>query len=179
MEVPRLQLPAPAEPVYSAAAEVAAVHLKTETTQAPAAPVGHPLFKSFLTDKYMKNTLLFALILMCVTVAAQKPQPVQIQTVNDSVYIVEYVPIAVAQANVDAQQAQVDKELARVDKQIADLIAKHEKLIAQQKALAVVDTQLQKAATPPPSTGTKSAPVTTTPTETKPPKKPKKQKSKN
>ena len=125
----------------------------------------------------MKKILfsLFTLIL-CVAAAAQKPQPVQIQTINDSVYVVEYVPISVAQANVNAQQAQIDKELARVDKQIADLIAKHEKLVAQQKALAVVDAQLDKAAAPPPSTGTKSEPPATTPTKTKPAKKPKKPK---
>lgn len=129
----------------------------------------------------MKNTLLFPLFTLLITfcAAAQKVQPIQIQNINDSTYVVEYVPIATAQANVNAQLAQVDKQIASIDKQIADLVARRDKLVVQQKALTVAQAQLNYAAsaTPPP-TSTKSAEPTTPPAPVKRPKKTKTSKPK-
>lgn len=121
--------------------------------------------------------ILFLFLLLSTLATAQKPQPIQVQTINDSVYVVEFIPISKAQANVDAQLTQVNKQIETVDKQIADLVAKRDKLVTQQKALTFAAGQLDKAATAPQtSTSTKSAtPASDT---TAPPAKPAKKKPK-
>ena len=128
----------------------------------------------------MKYILFLFTLFFSIAAMAQKPQPVQVQTINDSVYVVEFIPIAKAQANVNAQLAQVNKQIETVDKQIADLVAKRDKLVTQQKARTVVDAQLDKAAAAPPAdAGTKSAPppaaTTPAPAKTTKKKKPKKE----
>jgi TolA-binding protein len=118
-------------------------------------------------------TLLFSMLLLC-TLAAQKPQPVQIQTIDTSTYVVEYVPIATAQANVNAQLVQVDKQIQTVEKQIAELVKKRDQLMQQQAALTLIDKQLdQAAATPPPpvKTGPQTAPPPQAEKKVKKPKK--------
>lgn len=127
-----------------------------------------------------KLSLLFTLLFFVGIVAAQKPQPLQIQTVNDSTYVVEYIPLPVAQKNVSAQLAQVDKQLAQVEKQMADLLKKRDDLMKQKAALEYAQKQLDAAAItpPPPATSTQSAPATTAPPAEKPKTKSQKPKTK-
>jgi len=122
----------------------------------------------------MKYILFLFTLLLSTLATAQKPQPVQVQTINDSVYVVEFIPIAKAQANVTAQLAQVNKQIETVDKQIADLVAKRDKLVTQQKALSIADAQLDKAASQPAI----STQATLPPAATAPPPKPTKKKPK-
>lgn len=103
--------------------------------------------------------LFVSLIYHC---SAQKPQPIQIETVSDSTYVVQYVPIATAQKNVSAQQVQVNKQLETTEKQIAELIKKRDDLKRQQMALDFAAAQLDQAAAPPTAAKTPT-PVTTPP----------------
>lgn len=115
-----------------------------------------------------KLTTLFTLLIafLC-SLSAQKPQPLQIQTVNDSTYVVEYIPLPVAQKNVAAQLTQVDKQLQTVDRQIADLVKKRDELMKQQAALQFAQKQLDQAAAPPPPPPAKTAPATAQPPKEK------------
>lgn len=115
----------------------------------------------------MKRILTFFAIILALSATAQKVQPIQIQTVNDSVYVVEYVPLSVAQKGVAAQLVQVDKQLSTVEKQIAELIKKRDDLLKQEAALKFAQQQLDAAAVPPPP----PPPVKTTPTPPTPAKK--------
>lgn len=108
----------------------------------------------------MKNilTLLFTLLAFCAI--GQKVQPIQIQTIDTSTYVVEYIPLATAQKNVDAQLVQVNKQLETVERQMADLLKKRDELMKQKAALELVQKQLAQAAnTPPTATSTQSAPA--------------------
>jgi len=116
-------------------------------------------------------TTLFTLLIFLCSLSAQKPQPVQIQTNETGTYVVEYVPIATAQAGVDAQIVQVDKQLTVVEKQMADLLKKRDQLMTQKAVLELIDKQLEQAATTPPPPPTKSAEPETTPPPAKKPKK--------
>lgn len=98
---------------------------------------------------------------------AQKPQPIQIQTVNDSVYVVEYVPLSVAQKGVAAQIVQVQKQLATVEKQMAELIKRQDELLKQEAALKFAQQQLAAAAVPPPPPPVKTTPTPPTPAKKK------------
>jgi len=113
----------------------------------------------------------FATIFLLCNLSAQKPRPVQIQTIDTSKYVVEYVPIEVAQKNVDAQLAQVNKQIETVEKQMAELVKKRDELKTQQAALEYLSAQLKQAATAPapPTSVPQSAPQTAP--ETKKPKK--------
>ena len=121
-----------------------------------------------------KKLTLFTLLLsfLC-SVSAQKPQAIQIQTIDTSTYVVEYIPIATAQANVSAQLVQVDKQIQTVEKQISELVKKRDQLTAQKAGLELILKQLDQAdKTPPPPVQQQSAPA-----EAAPPKKPKKVKN--
>ncbi len=125
----------------------------------------------------MKNTFttLFALLAFCAI--GQKVQPIQIQTIDTTTYVVEYIPIATAQKNVDAQLVQVDKQLATVEKQMADLLKKRDELMKQKAALEFMDKQLAQAADAPPPAAPQKA--SEPPKEEKPKKQKAKTKSKN
>jgi len=113
----------------------------------------------------MKSIFTFFLIVAGLSAFCQKPQPVQIQTVENETYVVEYVPIDVAQKNIAAQLAQVDKDLKTVDSQIAQLVKTRDELMKQQAALQYMQSQLnQAAATTPPAD---AAPQTAPPPEKK------------
>ena len=120
----------------------------------------------------MKKLLAQFFFFLAFAAFGQTPQPIQIQTVNDSTYVVEYIPLSVAQKNVSAQITQVDKQLQQVEKQMADLLKKRDELMKQKAALEYAQKQLNQAATtPPPSTSTQSAPPTEPPkTKDKKPK---------
>lgn len=108
---------------------------------------------------------------------AQKTQPIQIQTIDTSVYVVEYIPLATAQKNVAAQLAQVDKQLTTVEKQMADLLKKRDELMKQKATLEFAQKQLDQAAAAPPAAPQKASEP---PKEEVKAKKPKtKKKSKN
>lgn len=113
-------------------------------------------------------------LFFCLAANAQKPQPIQVQTVNDSLYVVEFIPIAKAQASINTQLTQVNKQIESLDKQIAELVARRDRLITQQKALSIADAQLDKAASQP-AISTQS---TLPPAATAPPPKPTKKKPK-
>lgn len=116
----------------------------------------------------MKKLLIFFLTIFALcSLSAQKPVPIQIETVNDSQYVVQYVPIATAQKNVSAQQVQVNKQLETTEKQITELIKKRDDLKRQQMALDFAAAQLDQAAAAPP-TAAKSAAKTPTPATTPP-----------
>lgn len=115
-----------------------------------------------------KLSLLSTLLVFCAALGAQKPQPIQIQTVNDSVFVVEYIPLPVAQKNVAAQLAQVDKQLAQVEKQLADLLKKRDDLMRQKTALEFAQKQLDAAATAPPPAPEKATAPPTEPKKVKP-----------
>lgn len=107
----------------------------------------------------MKKILALFTLLLCIA-AAYGQKPIQIQTVDSNTFVVEYIPIADAQANVQKQLVQTEKQLAQVDKQISELVAKRDALIKQQAALKYLDAQLTQATTTPTS---KTAPAPTTP----------------
>ncbi len=121
----------------------------------------------------MKRILTFFAVILALSATAQKVQPIQIQTVNDSVYVVEYVPLSVAQKGVAAQLVQVDKQLSTVEKQMAELIKKRDELLKQEAALKFAQQQLANAAVPPPPPPVKTTPTPPTPAK----KKAKKQKN--
>lgn len=124
----------------------------------------------------MKRTLtLFTLLInfLCTLSAQVAPKPVQVQTIDSSQYVVEYIPLDVAQANIAAQLTQVDKQLTTVDKQIAELVKKRDDLMQQQAALEYLQKQLDAADKTPPPPVQQSAP------QTAPPPEPKKVKKKN
>lgn len=98
----------------------------------------------------MKKILTLFTLLLTLSAAAQKVQPIQIQTVNDSVYVVEYVPLSVAQKGVAAQLAQVDKQLSQVEKQLAEMLKKRDQLLKEKAGLEFAQKQLAQAATTPP-----------------------------
>ena len=126
----------------------------------------------------MKYILSFFLIIAALcTLAAQKPQPVQIQTVDTSKYVVEYVPIAVAQKNVDTELADVTKQIETLNKQILTATKRRDELVARQKALEILDKQLAAAAAAPVPKSTTAQPAPA-PAPTQPPKPPKKAKAK-
>lgn len=127
----------------------------------------------------MKYALFAALLLFFTTsLNGQQIQPIQVQTIDTSTYVVEYIPIAEAQANVEKQIQKVDAQLSKVEKQMADLLKQRDQLMAQKTALEIVQKQLaEAAATPPaPASAPQSAPTQPPPSE-KP--KTKKKKSKN
>lgn len=93
-------------------------------------------------------TLITALFSLCI-LSAQKPKPVQIQTVDTSKYVVEYVPLETAQKNVNAQLVQVNKQLEGVEKQMAELVKKRDDLMKQKAALEYLQLQLNQAANTP------------------------------
>ena len=99
----------------------------------------------------------------------QAVQPIQIQTIDTSTYVVEYIPLATAQANVKKQIEQTDKQIAKIESEIAKLVAQRDKLMQQKAALEVVAKQLDEAAAPPP-------PATQSATDPKKTTKPKKKK---
>lgn len=116
----------------------------------------------------MKGIITFFGVILGLSAWAQRP--ISIQTVDSATYVVEYIPIADAQKNVNAQMVQVEKQLSNVDKQIAELVAKRDQLLQQQAALTVISKQLDQAnATPPPPV--QEAPPTTPPGTEKPQKK--------
>ena len=125
----------------------------------------------------MKKTLtLFTLLLYVCTLAAQvQPKPVQIQTIDSSQFVVEYIPLDVAQKNVAAQLVQTDKQIATVEKQIADLVKKRDDLMAQKAALEYLQRQLNQADKTPPPPVQQSAPQAADPPKEK--KTPKKKKN--
>lgn len=111
----------------------------------------------------MKKTFFIiipALFLFVCTLSAQKPKTVQIQTFDTAKYVVEYIPLNVAQANVDAQLVQVDKQIETIEKQIADAVKKRDALLQQKAALEYLQNQLDQAAATPPAP-VKSAPEPT------------------
>lgn len=126
----------------------------------------------------MKNFLIFipALLFVC-TLSAQKIQPIQIQTIDTSVFVVEYIPIATAQADVDKQLEQVDKQLEQVDKQIGVLVQKRDELTKRKASLEFVGKQLEQAATTPPPPAATESKATAPPKSTKKAKKAKKAKN--
>ncbi len=126
----------------------------------------------------MKKLLLlsFTLLLSSLAALSQKVQPIQIQVIDTSKYVVEYVPLATAQANVAKQLDAVNQELEKVDKQQVALQRRHDQLIVQKAALTAAQTQLDKAAAAP-VTETQSAPAEPIgPPPATTPKKPKKKK---
>lgn len=127
----------------------------------------------------MKKTLalfIFLFPVLC-TLSAQKPRAVQIQTIDTSKYVVEYVPLPIAQKNVSAQLAQVNKQLESVEKQIAELVKKRDGLMQQKAALEMLQTQLDQAAAIPVAIETKEPAPVKPPESEKPPKKKRKPKN--
>lgn len=113
-------------------------------------------------------TLLFTLFAFCAS--AQKVQPIQIQTIDTTTYVVDYIPLATAQANVNAKIKQVDAQLAQVDAEIAKLVKRRDELITQKAALELVQKQLAQADTTPPPPVQQSAAPQSEPPKTKKPK---------
>lgn len=101
----------------------------------------------------MKNILATLFTLLACVLYAQTPKPIQIQTIDSSKFVVEYIPIADAQANVEKQLAATEKQLSKVEKDIAELVSKRDALVKQQAALKYLNAQLDqaaKSAAPPP-----------------------------
>lgn len=121
-------------------------------------------------------TFLISLFFLC-NLFAQKPRPVQIQTVDSSTFVVEYIPIEEAKKNVDAQLAQSEKQLQNIEKQIAELLKKRDQVMAQKSSLEYLKKQLDQATimAPPAVKSPDKAP--TPPATEKPAKKPKKKKN--
>lgn len=104
--------------------------------------------------------LIVSLINHC---AAQ--QKIQVETINDSMYVVQLIPVETARKNISSQITQVDKQLDYIDRQISDLEKKRHEAQKQKTALEFADAQLTQAAAAPSTT----KPVTTPPaTEKKP-----------
>ena len=111
-------------------------------------------------------SIIFTLFAFCAI--GQKVQPIQIQTIDTTTYVVDYIPLSTAQANVSKQLKQVDAQIAQVDAEIAKLMKKRDELITQKAALELVQKQLDQAATtPPPPVQQSAAPQAAEPPKTK------------
>lgn len=95
--------------------------------------------------KKILATLLFAIAFLC-NLSAQKPMPIQTALIDSAVYVVELIPIEVAQKNVAAQLVQVNKQLETVERQMADLVKKRDDLMKQKSVLEFAQKQLDEAA---------------------------------
>lgn len=118
----------------------------------------------------------FATLFLLCNLSAQQPKPVQIETIGDSAFVVQYVPVSTAQKNVTAQLTQTDKQIEVTEKQIAELVKKRDELLRQKAGLEYASVQLAQAANAP----KKAAPAKQQSTTTTPPPqadKPKKKKS--
>ena len=124
----------------------------------------------------MRHALTFFFTLLGFAALAQTLQPIQIQTIDTSKFVVEYIPIATAQKNVDAKLVQVNKQLEQVEKQMAELVKRRDELILQKVTLEFADAQLDQAAAAPASQSVET-PAPTTPPPAK--KSTKKKKTKN
>lgn len=129
----------------------------------------------------MKHILAyFATLLLLCNLSAQRP--VIIETVNDSAYVVQLIPVSAAYKSTSAQLVQVDQQLESTDAKIAALNQQRDALIKQKVGLEYALAQLNKAIalkTSNTSKHTYAAPPkteTVPPPEDKPKKKPAKKK---
>lgn len=95
----------------------------------------------------MKKILatLFAIAFLC-SLSAQKPLPIQTALIDSSVYVVELIPLGVAQKNVSTQLTQVNKQIETVERQMSDLVKKRDELMKQKSVLEFAQKQLDEAA---------------------------------
>lgn len=126
--------------------------------------------------KKILYTISISVFVVC-TLSAQKIKPVQVQTIDTTVYVVEYIPIGIAQANVDRQLVQVNKQIEQVEKQLAEQVKKRDELMKQKAALEMIASQLDQAATTPPPPAATESKTTAPATSTKKAKKAKKAKN--
>jgi len=126
--------------------------------------------------KKILATTLFAIACLC-SLSAQKPLPIQTALIDSTVYVVEFIPMGVAQKNIAAQLVQVNKQIETVEKQMADLLKKRDDLMKQKSVLEFAQKQLDEAAKTEAATKAMTAPAPPPPAPEKKTAKPKKPKN--
>lgn len=91
--------------------------------------------------------ILATLLAICVVfgLSAQRTPIIQTALVDSSIYVVELIPIEVAQANITAQLAQVNKQIETIEKNMAELVKKRDEAMRQKALLEAALKQLDEA----------------------------------